>query len=293
MNVEVEEQLQREAAAGRRAAAASIGAVVLQIAAQAVFQLVSAERPGSSPGDVLATPAFYRDNAVALIAGAALVGIAYVLAGLALAHLYNATRFRRPETPGVARVMALVGPVAFAIAVVASQVLLTLASVDYLAHHRGDYFAARELISSAPVSVAQGVALAGTLALAFAFVLISLNAMRAGLLTRFMGILGIIVGVLLVLPIGSPVPIVQWFWLAALGYLLLGRWPGGVPSAWRTGRAEPWPTTQELRERREAERGQTPEDADSPSSVPDGSEAGSPPARPHPSSRKRKGRKRR
>ena len=41
--------------------------------------------------------------------------------------------------------------------------------------------------------------------IALGFVLISLNAMRAGLLTRFMGVLGIIVGALLVFPIPSPV----------------------------------------------------------------------------------------
>ena len=46
-------------------------------------------------------------------------------------------------------------------------------------------------------ALAQG----GTLCLALSFVLVSLNAMRAGLLSRFMGILGIIVGVLLVLPL--------------------------------------------------------------------------------------------
>jgi hypothetical protein len=39
-----------------------------------------------------------------------------------------------------------------------------------------------------------------------------------------------------------PLPIVQIFWLAALGFILLGRWPGGAPPAWRTGQAEPWPT---------------------------------------------------
>ena len=31
------------------------------------------------------------------------------------------------------------------------------------------------------------------------------------------------------------------FWLVALGVLFLGRWPRGVPPAWSTGRAQPWP----------------------------------------------------
>jgi hypothetical protein len=64
-----------------------------------------------------------------------------------------------------------------------------------------------------------------------------------------MGVLGIIVGVLFVIPIGSPVPVVQAFWLGALAYLLSGRWPNGVPPAWASGRAEPWPSQQQMRDR--------------------------------------------
>ena len=89
-----------------------------------------------------------------------------------------------------------------------------------------------------------------SLLLAIGFVMIALNAMRIGLLTRFMGYLGIFTGVLVLFPIGSPVPVVQGFWLITLGYLLSGRWPTGVPPAWRSGRPEPWPSSQELREQR-------------------------------------------
>jgi hypothetical protein len=116
-------------------------------------------------------------------------------------------------------------------------------------------------------------------------VLISINAMRVGLLTRFMGILGVIVGVLFVIPIGSQLPIVQCFWLISVGLLFLARWPGGVPPAWDTGRAEPWPSQQELREARQ---GAGP--APAPGTDDDAPEA--PAGVPHPSSKKRK-RKRR
>ena len=74
--------------------------------------------------------------------------------------------------------------------------------------------------------------------------------MRVGLLTRFMGVLGMIVGALFIIPLGSSLPIVQAFWLVALGVLFLGRWPAGMPPAWVTGEAQPWPTQQELREAR-------------------------------------------
>jgi hypothetical protein len=80
----------------------------------------------------------------------------------------------------------------------------------------------------------------------------SLNAMRVGLLTRFMGVLGIIVGGLFIIPLGASLPIVQAFWLVAIGALFLGYWPPGVPPAWVTGEAQPWPSQQELREQRMA-----------------------------------------
>ena len=92
--------------------------------------------------------------------------------------------------------------------------------------------------------------LPGALGLALALVFISLNAMRVGLLTKFMGVLGIITGVLQILPFGGPLPVVQCFWLLMLGVLFSGRWPGGSPPAWRSGEAEPWPSQAEIRERR-------------------------------------------
>ena len=78
-----------------------------------------------------------------------------------------------------------------------------------------------------------------------------MNAMRVGLLTRFMGILGVIVGALAVFQLDAP-QVVRGIWLVFLGLLVAGRYPGGTPPAWETGRAEPWPSQQELRERRDA-----------------------------------------
>ena len=86
------------------------------------------------------------------------------------------------------------------------------------------------------VRVATGSAgIAGQFALGFAFVLISLNAMRAGLLTASWAS-WILVGVFPVLlsllastlsGVGGPAPIVQFFWL--------GAWPTCSPAAGPTG----------------------------------------------------------
>ncbi len=134
------------------------------------------------------------------------------------------------------------------------------------------------------------------------FVLLALNGMRVGLLTRFMGVLGIIVGVLFVIPLGASLPIVQAFWLIALGALFLGKWPAGLPPAWVTGEAQPWPTQQELREARIARTSDDDDDDEEErprragrrerAEPPETPAPELPERRPHPSSKKRK-RKRR
>jgi hypothetical protein len=106
------------------------------------------------------------------------------------------------------------------------------------------------------VLAGSAIGLFSGLALAAAFVMIAIGAMRIGLLTRFVGVLGAIVGVLFVLgaATSSSTFIVQTFWLLMVGVLILGRWPTGMPAAWTTGEAAPWPTQQEIREAREARR---------------------------------------
>jgi hypothetical protein len=91
--------------------------------------------------------------------------------------------------------------------------------------------------------------LAGGFALGFTLIMLCLNAMRAGLLTRFMGVLGMIVGATFVLPLDQQ-GVIRAFWLIALGFLIYGRWPSGTPQAWQTGEAVPWPSQAELREQR-------------------------------------------
>ena len=88
---------------------------------------------------------------------------------------------------------------------------------------------------------------AGTVGLAFLFVMLPLRARRVGLLTPFMGILGAISGALVVFQLAAVSAVVQAFWLGALGALFLGRWPGGRGPAWETGEAEPWPTAAQRR----------------------------------------------
>jgi len=235
--------------------------------------------------------------------------------------LYQATRFRRREIPAIAKWLALIAPIASAllsivrqiqVADIADRVHRELATNPLRPNDAID-FAERQLDDGA-VQLVGGLALAAGLGLAFAFIVISLNAMRAGLMSRFMGILGIIVGVLFIIPLLGSIPFVEIFWVAALGMLFLGKWPqGGRGPAWETGEAIPWPTAVQRQEELAAARAGGDDDEDeeldegeatpprqavtagrrpAPDPEPDADEHHDGAARQHPRSKKRK-RKRR
>jgi hypothetical protein len=191
-------------------------------------------------------------------AGLLVTTIALALGSLAIAgallYLYAAAKARRPETPGIARYAALGGPVLVGVGQTAFIITRVVKAHHFVTSTDHSHQAAKNALEAGAVIAAQTLSTLGALVVALAFVVVSLNAMRAGLLTRFMGVLGMLVGVLFVIPLGSPWPVVQAFWLLAFGALVLGLAPAGRPPAWESGQAEPWPTQQELREQREAAR---------------------------------------
>jgi hypothetical protein len=197
---------------------------------------------------------FYDEKAGELLLVAVILAIGALALLLPLTYLLRATKARRPQVPNAAIIVAVAGPVGLAVSELVIQIDVMLQAQDFADSADKSSEAARDALKGGLLVAGQILRQAAVLCLGFAFVLISLNAMRAGLLTRFMGILGIIVGVLFVVPLGGQLPIVQAFWLIALAPLFLRRWPNGVPPAWSTGKAEPWPTQQELREARERAR---------------------------------------
>lgn len=204
-------------------------------------------------GLLTASAMWFDDHAFELVAITALSALGTVLIAPVLGYLFRATQARRPQTSRFILYIALVGPILYGIGPLVSAVSAVVSAGGYVSDGvfstRGAHDALRE---STGIAIAQGFVGIGRLATALAVLLVSLNAMRVGLLTRFMGILGCIVGALLVLPaLFGPPAIVQSFWLIALGLLILGRSGRATPPAWATGRAEPWPSQQELRERKE------------------------------------------
>ena len=204
---------------------------------------------------------FYDDQAIGVLLSSVVVAIGYVALGWALTYLAAAARARRPEFPKLLVFLPLVAGTLQALATVLSALATNTAIGDFLAGSR-TVDTAQEVTGSGLGVFASLLGLPGALGLALALVLISLNAMRVGLLTRFMGVLGMITGALQILPFGGPLPVVQSFWLLMLSALFLGRWPNGQPPAWRTGNAEPWPASARQRQRAQvaaARRGQADE----------------------------------
>ena len=269
MATETEEQLAWEARQRPRAAIAAALAGVLTltggIGVGALFrdvpraEYLDALGRVTQPGPVGSTPSlrtplfeYYDDRIAGLFATSLATALGLAGMGLALYFLALATRARRAELPKWALYLPLAGGALSALATLMRPIATSLGVRDFLdGPHTVD--AAQDVFSSGLGTAAGLIGLFGSLFLGLAFVLVALNAMRAGLLTRFMGILGIIVGVLVVIPLGSPLPIVQCFWLFAFSLLLLGRLPTGVPRAWETGQAHAWPSSSEVRaERRRA-----------------------------------------
>jgi hypothetical protein len=250
-----DEQLAWEERAGKPAALAAFGAALMAIVAGLYLPLALSDNPDGADELLRAAD---RESADFIVAGA-LQALGLLLLIPALLYLYRATRYRRTELMPAASVLVVLGAVTLAVTTALRQVeLLDIADTFFPEHAQGERDleqAAEDYIEDELAPALQGIGLAGSIALAFAMIMIALNAMRAGLLSRFMGILGIFVGVVLVIPLG--VQILQLFWFAALGLLFLGRWPGGRGPAWQTGEAIPWPSAVQQSEeiqRRRAER---------------------------------------
>jgi hypothetical protein len=175
-----------------------------------------------------------------------------------LAYLYRCSRARnQEEVKPYVRIIAVAGGVLAAITGVAYAIIVAVKVHEFVTTGSQTYTEANHLTTAGGLLALQLLGQAGALLLAVGFVLVSLNAMRQGLLTRFMGYLGIFAGVLVLFQV-TQIPVVQGYWLAAVAYLISGRWPTGLPPAWVTGRAEPWPPSSQSRARRAARGGAGP-----------------------------------
>jgi hypothetical protein len=253
-----QDQLQWEARFGRPAAVAALAAGILLLAGTFLSLSNFEDRPHISRlADSLVS---VDENPGTWIASSALQALSSLCLIAVFYYLFRATAHRLPQFPSWFRYVVVVAPVLYAI----SQVLGSIDRADVAqmfvdkTSHVGDFCpairgragdeCADDLLKEQLSPVLIGLSLAGLVGTAFLFVMLPLRARRAGLMSQFMGILGVIAGALMVLQLAPLVPqIVQAFWLGAVGALFLGSWPGGRGSAWETADADPWPTAAQRR----------------------------------------------
>jgi hypothetical protein len=197
---------------------------------------------------------YLSKHAFGLIAASVLTAIAVGLLVAVVLFILDATRFRRPQTWPAARPAVLVGGIAFAVLNVVHWVAIALQAHSFVkGHDLSGKAVDRALLASGGLGVTlQALGLFAALALAVGMIAAMVAALRAGLLPRWLGVLGVFSG-LLFLPLfgSSTFQLIPTFWMVFTGILLLGRLPGGDPPAWAAGEARPWPTQAELRAQRE------------------------------------------
>jgi hypothetical protein len=199
---------------------------------------------------LVANQRFPLDLISSVINALASLGIAATLL-----FLFRAARTRNPErVKPYIRWIAIAGGGLAALAGVVYAVVVAIKVHEFATTGSQTYAEANHLTSGTGLLALQLVGQGAALLVAVAFVLVSLQAMNQGLLSRFMGYLGMFAGALVLFQI-TQVPVVQTYWLLAIAYLISGRWPTGVPAAWRSGRSEPWPSSAETRARRAADTG--------------------------------------
>ncbi|HEX5896070.1 MAG TPA: hypothetical protein VFY47_07060 [Thermoleophilaceae bacterium] len=240
-----EEQLQWEARWARPAAIAAFLAGALLIVSAMLFFPEDREGIERHPDLLLSideqSGAYLASAVLGALAGLLLVGV--------FLYLFRATLARGGGVPPWFQYLVIAAPVLYAVSTVAGAFEAIDLADDFASEEpiRGEKGADRadELGGANPVLVA--LATAGTVGVAFLFVMLPLRARRVGLLTPFMGILGVIAGALVVFQLTGVSSVIQAFWLGALGLLFLGRWPGGRGPAWESGQPEPWPSAAQRR----------------------------------------------
>jgi hypothetical protein len=284
-----EDQLRWEARWARPVAGAALLAALLTLFSLTVFLPKDRKGVETTPDFLLSV----NEDTGAYLASAVMSAIAALLLAGVFLYLFRAVTARGGGVPEWFVYMVIAAPVAYAI----SRVAYSLEATDI-----ADEFASGEPIRGkaggdratnlsdvSPVVVA--LQIAGTVGVAFLFVMLPLRARRIGLVSPFMGVLGAIAGALVVLPFAGISPVIQAFWLGAMGLLFLGRWPGGRGPAWETGEAEPWPTAAQRRAEL-VQKQEQQEQQDEQRAPPDEPQIEPEPVPERPASRKRRKRKR-
>jgi MFS family permease len=232
------DQLAKERRFGRVAAVAAVASGIALYVGGIWSQSIYADAPDNNDPAELR----YLDRHSGEILVSAIVqAVGMLLLAVVALHLYRAMRARRPDEPIVVAVLGVYGPVALALVTVARAVALGVVAGDFADRSTQTLEAADDAFNDPALLIPQYLGISAVLALAFWLVKGSLDAMRVGLLSRVMGVIGIALGPAFVLGFGS---LILPIWLIAVGVMFAGYWPRGLPPAWESGESLPWPSAQ-------------------------------------------------
>ena len=232
----------------------AVPAAVAAILAAPLYVLsIIIDQGGDVPRSGLATERYraIETSGVEVFASVALRSIGFLLLAAALLYVFKAAQARSEKISGAMVGFAFIGPVLLAAQGIIAAIAQQGVAEDFVAQagRGGDVFTLLDDLvdDSGGLEVASNLLFPAILGMLVAMIYISLQAMRVGLLTRFVGTLGMALGVGLVfiVPAVSLLTIVLWFlWL---GLIFLDRTPGPRPPAWEAGAAIPWPRPGEQR----------------------------------------------
>ena len=193
---------------------------------------------------------FISHHASSLLIGSVIAAVAIAALTLVLVLLVDASRFRRPQTWAPLRPLVLFGGITLAIVSVGHQAVTAIETHSFAVGHDFSNHAVDNALTKGTANVViDYIDLLAGLSVAVGMIIAMVNAMRVGLVTRWMGVLGMLTGILIFLPIGgATLEVVPAFWLVAMGILYIGKWPNGQPPAWEDGEARPWPSRAQMRE---------------------------------------------
>ena len=200
---------------------------------------------------------FISHHAFPLISGSVIAAISVLALTLILLVMLDATVFRRPVTWPYARTLLIVGGIAVAVASLAHQVVGAIETHKFATgHDLSNHAVEQALTKASPTLIVAYVSLLAGLAFAVGMIITMINALRVGLLPRWMSFLGMFTALLILFPLGgAELQVVPAFWMVMMGILYNGKWPGGDPPAWQSGEARPWPSRAQMQAARRGEVG--------------------------------------
>lgn len=225
---------------------ATLAAVLLIVAA--IVVATQAVGGGDGDSELLRNVDAHRS---AQMLSSILQAIGVGLLAVPLFYLFRAANARSEAMRGQLVGVVIAAPLFLAVLAVLSGISTLHAASDFVADEVPRLMAkgvalgsdraneaASDTITEAPLRpLAAGFGIGGQIGFVVAMFYTSLHAMRAGLLTRFWGSLGMALGAVSFIFFQFTL-----LWFIYFGLFLLGWVPGGKPPAWSSGEAEPWPS---------------------------------------------------